>query len=280
MPRAAEPRAPDRRPDHRPSSRVAASWERSRRAGVAPDEWSVPYQPESRSGAVEALVRAAEPVMARLRQDLLDLPVGVVLADEQARVVAQSTGSRQLRQRLEALQLTDGFVWSEDAVGTNGIGTALRERTPSLVRGADHYADVLTDMACAGAPVTGPGGREVLGVVNLTCATDDAGVLLLAMARRAARDMRELLVAQGHGNPDAGAHDQGQRWQRLTAAEGRIAELVADGLTNRDVADRLHVSRHTVDFHLRHVFQKLHISSRVELARIVGARETTGSAVA
>lgn len=211
--------------------------------------------------------------MARLRQDLLDLPVGVVLADEHARVVALSTGSRPLRQRMEELQLTDGFVWSEDAVGTNGIGTALRERTPSLVRGADHYADVLTGMACAAAPVTGARGSEVLGVVNLTCATDDAGVLLLAMARRAARDMRELLVAQGHGDGDAGAHG-GQRWQLLTAAEGRIAELVADGLTNRDVADQLHVSRHTVDFHLRHVFQKLHISSRVELARIVGERRT------
>jgi len=44
--------------------------------------------------------------------------------------------------------------------------------------------------------------------------------------------------------------------------------LVANGLTNREAADRLYVSPHTVNSHLRHVFTKLGINSRVELARL------------
>jgi len=49
----------------------------------------------------------------------------------------------------------------------------------------------------------------------------------------------------------------------------RIAELVTEGATNREVAAVLVISTHTVDSHLRHVFAKLGISSRVQLAAIV-----------
>lgn len=52
----------------------------------------------------------------------------------------------------------------------------------------------------------------------------------------------------------------------LTTAELAVARLVADGRTNREVADRLFLSPHTVNSHLRHVFTKLGINSRVDLA--------------
>lgn len=58
-------------------------------------------------------------------------------------------------------------------------------------------------------------------------------------------------------------------WTALTASELEVAELVAQGLTNREAAQRLFVSPHTVSTHLRHVFAKLGISSRVELTRLV-----------
>jgi DNA-binding CsgD family transcriptional regulator len=52
-------------------------------------------------------------------------------------------------------------------------------------------------------------------------------------------------------------------------SKGAVIRLVADGLTNRETADRLFVSPHTVNSHLRHAFTKLRVKSRVELARIV-----------
>ena len=61
-------------------------------------------------------------------------------------------------------------------------------------------------------------------------------------------------------------------WNSLTEAEHSVTELVADGLTNREVATRLFLSPHTVDSHLRHIFRKLDINSRVDLVRIVTAR--------
>jgi DNA-binding CsgD family transcriptional regulator len=53
--------------------------------------------------------------------------------------------------------------------------------------------------------------------------------------------------------------------QDMTAGD----RLAAAGCTNRGIADRLFVSPHTVNSHLRHVFDKLDIRSRVDLTRVV-----------
>ncbi len=58
----------------------------------------------------------------------------------------------------------------------------------------------------------------------------------------------------------------------MTDTERHIAGLVAQGLSNRQVASRIFLSTHTVAFHLRHVFWKLGVSSRVQLARMAAER--------
>lgn len=58
-------------------------------------------------------------------------------------------------------------------------------------------------------------------------------------------------------------------WQRLTPRERQIAELVGHGLRHAEIAERLGISIHTVKNHLRHVFVKLDVAGRVELAMYV-----------
>jgi DNA-binding CsgD family transcriptional regulator len=58
-------------------------------------------------------------------------------------------------------------------------------------------------------------------------------------------------------------------WASLTDTEREVANLVAEGLTNREVAGKLFLSRHTVDFHLRQIFRKLDIASRVGVVHVV-----------
>ncbi|GHD19628.1 helix-turn-helix transcriptional regulator [Streptomyces violarus] len=81
---------------------------------------------------------------------------------------------------------------------------------------------------------------------------------------RARRDLRNLGVRPKKWKPLARAKTG---WDSLTLAELRVVRLVAQGLTNRIVAQRLFLSPHTVDTHLRHAFAKLGVSSRVELTR-------------
>src|SRR4051812_28831884 len=57
-------------------------------------------------------------------------------------------------------------------------------------------------------------------------------------------------------------------WESLTETEESVGELVARGLTNRRVGEHLLISRHTVDFHLRSIFRKLDLRSRVDLTRV------------
>jgi DNA-binding NarL/FixJ family response regulator len=58
----------------------------------------------------------------------------------------------------------------------------------------------------------------------------------------------------------------------LTPAERRVASLVAEGKTNREVAAALYLSERTVEGHLAHVFNKLGVRSRTELARAIASR--------
>jgi DNA-binding CsgD family transcriptional regulator len=83
-------------------------------------------------------------------------------------------------------------------------------------------------------------------------------------ARRVRSRLRELGVRRRL----VPAEPQTTGWAAMTTSELTVARLVADGLTNREVAERLFVSPHTVNSHLRHVFAKLGINSRVELARL------------
>jgi len=64
----------------------------------------------------------------------------------------------------------------------------------------------------------------------------------------------------------------------LTPAEERVAALVAEGKTNREVAAALFLSDRTVEGHLSRIFGKLGIRHRAELARVLASRQTQGTA--
>ena len=86
----------------------------------------------------------------------------------------------------------------------------------------------------------------------------------VADARRVGRELRKLGVERrivGQQRAKTG-------WDGLTEAETRVMNLIARGATNRDVADQLHLSVHTVKTHVHNAFAKLGISSRTQLAQL------------
>jgi ATP/maltotriose-dependent transcriptional regulator MalT len=119
---------------------------------------------------------------------------------------------------------------------------------------------------------------EDAGVVHVATGNRCAGVPLLYEAHaiyyatgadgEAARTMRRIKEAERPPRR-VGRHGPRFGWASLTETEDRVARAVAAGRTNAEVAQLLYMSRHTVDAHLRKIFQKLAIRSRVMLARIV-----------
>jgi DNA-binding CsgD family transcriptional regulator len=75
--------------------------------------------------------------------------------------------------------------------------------------------------------------------------------------------LRELGVRRGAIRAVAG---EGALPHGLTSAEFAVADLVSRGHTNNEVGRQLFISRNTVAFHLKKVFQKMSVTSRVELA--------------
>ena len=61
----------------------------------------------------------------------------------------------------------------------------------------------------------------------------------------------------------------GREAPALTPQQAKIARLVAEGATNREVAARLFLSQRTVEHHLRNIFTRLGVRSRVELVRVL-----------
>jgi DNA-binding NarL/FixJ family response regulator len=61
---------------------------------------------------------------------------------------------------------------------------------------------------------------------------------------------------------------------RLTPQELQIVQMAADGLTNREIGERLYLSHRTVSSHLHRVFPKLGVTSRAALGAVIGARPT------
>jgi DNA-binding CsgD family transcriptional regulator len=89
----------------------------------------------------------------------------------------------------------------------------------------------------------------------------------LADARRVGRELRRLGVERRIVSPRVKTG-----WDSLTDAELKIVKLIAQGVTNRSVATRLHLSVHTVKTHVHNAFAKLGISSREQLMHLM--RET------
>ncbi len=63
----------------------------------------------------------------------------------------------------------------------------------------------------------------------------------------------------------------------LSCAERKVARLIAEGLTNRQIGERLYISPRTVDTHVAHLFTKLGVNTRVRVALAVAADPLFGA---
>lgn len=89
------------------------------------------------------------------------------------------------------------------------------------------------------------------------------------LCRDAARELRRLGHRPTRGQPSA------EGLAALSGREREVAELICDGRTNAEIASALYLSKKTVETHIRNVFGKLRVASRLEVARIV-ERERMG----
>jgi len=108
----------------------------------------------------------AAPVMEMLFGQIQGTQSMVVLCDS-AGTIIHSIGDDDFLSRASKVALQPGVNWSEQAKGTNAIGTALIEEQPTLVHADDHYMHANHFLTCSAAPIVDPRGN-VLGVLDVT----------------------------------------------------------------------------------------------------------------
>jgi DNA-binding CsgD family transcriptional regulator/tetratricopeptide (TPR) repeat protein len=159
---------------------------------------------------------------------------------------------------------------------------AIAAHTSGLVdRDTDTLSEAVSLFKQSPRPLALAAAYEDLGLAQQRQAISDSGIDALtqaltlfarAGATRDAARLRSRLRGLGIRRRVASADKPAKGWAALTNSEVAIAQLVADGFTNREVAERLYLSPHTVNTHLRQVFAKLKVNSRVDLTRLATER--------
>jgi sigma-54 dependent transcriptional regulator, acetoin dehydrogenase operon transcriptional activator AcoR len=108
----------------------------------------------------------AMPVMATLREQIVNTQSMIVLTDADG-LVLHSTGDDDFLKRAEKVALRPGANWAESRQGTNAIGTAIAERSPTVVHGDQHYLAANRFLTCSSVPILDPYG-ELIGVLDVT----------------------------------------------------------------------------------------------------------------
>jgi transcriptional regulator of acetoin/glycerol metabolism/DNA-binding CsgD family transcriptional regulator len=154
-------------------------------------------------------------------------------------------------------------------VALNGHAMYTNAPAVKLVHGIDRAAlwdlvsSALFDQqrAALELPVP-PGGSSFVSCETIDDGGDVIGALLRFLPQPVAAVPHLVAPEPRRPRPTPG-------WESLTETERTIADLVSEGRTNREIAASTFLSHHTVGYHLRHIFNKLSVDSRVELTRLV-----------
>lgn len=185
-------------PDAAVPRRLRASWLRSQQYGISLDAVDPVF---TGTESPESLFHeCGNEVLGDLHRTLASEPVGMMLTDSNGVVLSRVSGDHSLLRALDAVHLAPGFGYSEREVGTNGLGLALADLAPTLVRAEQHYSHSLTGFTCAAAPVIDPATGRLEGAVNLTTWSKTSSDLLLTLARSAASTIRASMLARGSGH--------------------------------------------------------------------------------
>jgi len=212
-------RARDFSPRGEETGAAAAATTAVRDSVVRPEiaeSWSLAQVDPKRDGAPS---RGDVDVAARWRESRLRQPVSELsdelgrIADDAGFVVAVTdetgtilwtSGCRAMRRRIEAVNFMPGGCWSEEAIGTNALGLALRTDQPATVFSAEHVVERLHDWVCYSAPIHDPRGRQ-LGVLDLSSTWERANALGLTTVRMLTSTIETRLRETWTGGEDVAA---------------------------------------------------------------------------
>jgi DNA-binding CsgD family transcriptional regulator len=173
-----------------------------------------------------------------------------------------------------SLQLPMAIAWANRAAAAvdlyTGNASQAAERALASAAGADEVgapveAALARTLAGRALALTGERDLAVMELQRAAAALEACGAM--RWRDEAERELRKLGHHIHHRTPRGKAGSTGL--EALTSRELQVARLVVDRKTNPQIAAELFLSQKTVETHLRNIFRKIDVSSRVDLARAV-----------
>ena len=208
---------------------VVASWLRSQHLGINPAGRSAPLVAQGDAVLTirrkhAELLSASASVFAQVAETFSGSRSIMLLTNNDG-VVLDAVGDPRTLEEGEDIHLTPGGDWRENAVGTNGIGTALATARPAQVHGAEHFCEGIKAWTCAAAPIFEPGTGAMLGVVDISGPPSTYQRNNLSLAVASARQIEMVLA------------------ERAAAERMRLLEVCLDRISEADVAGTVAIDR-------------------------------------
>lgn len=176
---------------------IADSWQRCADQGIDAHaqraEWIGDEQAvEALRDANRAMMDATQNTWQLLSQHLLASDSILILSDKEG-VILDVKGNSEIVDAAAKEHVAPGFDWSEQAAGTNAVGTALALEAPTVVRSVEHYCEAAKLWDCAAAPIRDLADGEVIGVLDITSVGELNNSHALSFAITAAKQIEHTL---------------------------------------------------------------------------------------
>lgn len=188
---------------NRINERISESWHRCKQANVNPHMnkgqkilSSNFFQDQKKKS--EIFLDIAIPQIQNMRKTIDELQMMALLIDPGGYVLSLS-GNKQTLKRAKHINFIEGVKWTEAAVGTNAIGTALEIEEAIMISGTEHYSVVSHSWSCAAAPIHNDDGK-LIGVLDFSCPIEFSHPYMLGMVTSIAHAIERECSIRVHQN--------------------------------------------------------------------------------
>ncbi|HDR6268485.1 TPA: sigma-54-dependent Fis family transcriptional regulator [Bacillus cereus] len=188
---------------NRINERISESWHRCKQANVNPHMnkgqkilSSNFFQDQKKKS--EIFLDIAIPQIQNMRKTIDELQMMALLIDPDGYVLSLS-GNKQTLKRAKHINFIEGVKWTEEAVGTNAIGTALEIEEAIMISGTEHYSVVSHSWSCAAAPIHNDDGK-LIGVLDFSCPIEFSHPYMLGMVTSIAHAIERECSIRVHQN--------------------------------------------------------------------------------
>ncbi len=190
---------------------VLSSWLRSRANRIDCDRLRPQFSEDFSKD--ERLFFATAAVLESAIDGFADLDVAFLLSDTTGLIIGRWSSERRVLGWLDRVDATEGISYSEEVVGTNGIGTALETGGVITLTGEEHFVSEFHQFCCVGVPVRDRISGRIRGILNVTARCPAVGAAHYApLIRLAAEQLVSSIEARLAAGSTHGDHVLLQRF--------------------------------------------------------------------